>query len=454
MKTLIPSISKPYLLDDFLASTNLFVRLFVNNVKGNEGVISFVEPTFTGYSPQNIDNSKWSVSVLNRDYATCTYSIPVIFNNLDAFYTSQPIVGYYVTNEDGDNLWYETFETSKLLGVEEGISVYLTVNLNKPDSGRTFVVIVLDTSDPNIYLIPNNSTMEISNEYWGSVPANGSLTDIMNRDFESFKSIFNLVLSPNIFPSDGAPFAFTALFKCYGFNDLTTNLTISKKGINIINLNLTPLDNPPPAPTVTPEPDYNDSDVITLYGPYDSKAGVTLGSISGDVFSFLYKSNVAETPANMLIFINNLCVATVDYFGGYTGDNFSYTNGSNNFNGGFTEQVRFTVTGPGPTVPPTGSNTNYNNGDLVILNGPTDSAVGLKMTSIGLVKLKFNYLENGDQAPLNMIIYLDGNLVASVDYLSGYSGQPFVFISSSGLVFNSRFDSPSINLNSQNGISQ
>jgi hypothetical protein len=76
------------------------------------------------------------------------------------------------------------------------------------------------------------------------------------------------------------------------------------------------------------------------------------------------------------------------------------------------------------------------------------------MTSIGLVKLKFNYLENGDQAPLNMIIYLDGNLVASVDYLSGYSGQPFVFISSSGLVFNSRFDSPSINLNSQNGISQ
>ena len=225
MKTSIPNISKPYLLDDFLESTNLFVRLFVNNVKGNEETISFVEPTFTGYSPQNIDNSKWSVSVLNKDYATCTYSIPIIFNNLDEIYLSEPIVGYYVTNEAGDSLWYETFEKIKALDVEEGVSVYLTVNLNKPDSGRTFVVIILENSNPNSYLIPDDSTIQMSNEFWGAVAANGSLTDAMNRDLGSFKAIFNLVLAPNIFPSIAAPFTFTALFQCYGFNDLTTNLT-------------------------------------------------------------------------------------------------------------------------------------------------------------------------------------------------------------------------------------
>jgi len=451
MKTSIPNISKPYLLDDFLASTNLVVRLFVNSVKGNEETINFVEPTFTGYSPQNIDNSKWSISVLNKDYATCKYSIPIVFNNLDETYLSQPIVGYYVTNEAGDNLWYENFETIKALDVEEGISVNLTVNLNKPDSGRTFVVIILENSNTDSSLIPNDSTIQISNEFWGTVAAAESLTDSMNRDLGSFKSIFNLVLDPNIFPSIATPFTFTALFQCYGFNDLTTNLTISNKGLNVINLSLTPLNDLPPMPTATPEPDYNDSDTITLYGPYDSKAGVTFGSISEDTFSFLYKSNAAETPANMLIFINDLCVASVDYFGGYTGEIFNYTNGSRNFNGVFAEQVRFTVAGPGPTIPPSSSNTTYNNGDLVVLSGPTDFAGGLSISSGGLEKLKFNYLENGGEAPLRMIVYLDGSLVASIDYYSKYSDQPMTFISDGGLVFNSYFNSPSINLNSQSG---
>jgi hypothetical protein len=451
MKTSIPNISKPYLLDDFLESTNLFVRLFTNNVKGNEETISFVEPTFTGYSPINIDNSKWSVPVLNKDYATCVYSIPVVFNNLDEIYLSEPIVGYYVTNEAGDNLWYETFETIRVLDVEEGVSVHLTVNLNKPDCGQTSVVIVLDTSDPNVSLTPNDSTIQISNEFWGDVAAEGSLTDAMNRDFGSFKAIFNLILASNIFPSEDAPFTFTALFQCYGFNDLTTNLTVSKKGVNVINLSLTPLANPPPMPTATPEPDYNDADVITLYGPYDSKAGTTFGSISEDVFSFLYKINAVETPANMLIFINDLCVASVDYFGGYSGEAFSYTNGSNSFNGVFSEQARFTINGPGPTAPPTGSSTNYNNGDLVVLNGPADSDGGLIMNSAGLEKIKFNYLEDGGQTPLTTVVYLDGNLVASINYLSKYSDRAMIFVSNTGLVFNSYFNSPSINLNSQNG---
>jgi hypothetical protein len=354
MKTSIPNISKPYLLDDFLASTNLFVRLFTNEVNGNEETIVFTEPVFVGYTPQNIDNTKWLVSSLNENYATCTYSIPVVFNNLDSTYASEPILGYYVTNEDGDNLWYEKFETSKVLYVEEGVAVNLTVNLNKPDSGRTFVVIVLDTSNPDVYLVPNDSTIQISNEFWGGVAAAGSLTDAMNRNFGSFKAIFNLVLDANIFPSSGAPFTFTALFQSYGFNDLTTDITISNKGVNIVNINLTPIDNPPPLPTATPEPDYDNGSVITLYGPYDYKAGVTFGSVSEDVFSFLYKIDSSEIPVNMLIFINDICVASVDYTVGYVGETFSYINGSNNFTGVFSDQARFTVSGPGPTIPPAG----------------------------------------------------------------------------------------------------
>lgn len=352
MKTSIPNISKPYLLDEFLASTNLFVRLFTNSVKGNEEIVSFVEPTFLGYSPQNIDNSKWSFSTLNEGYATCTHSIPFIFNNLNQIAPSEVIVGYYVTNEEGDNLWYETFENSKILYIEEGISIYLTVNLNKPDSGRTFVVITLSTSDPTINLVPDNSTIQISNEFWGDLSANGSLTDAMNRELESFKAIFNLVLDSTIFPSEEARFRFTALFQCYGFNDLTTEISVSKKGVNLINLNLTPVDNPP-IPTIPPEPDYADAELITLYGPYDSKAGTTLGSISEDTLTFSYKEDVVEMPANMAIFINDVLVASVDYFSGYLGEDFYYLNGTNNFTGKFAEQVRFSVFGPGPTIPPT-----------------------------------------------------------------------------------------------------
>lgn len=352
MRTSIPNISKPYLLDDFIASTNLFVRLFINNVKGNEETITFLEPAFVGYSPQNIQNSNWTVSVLNKDYATCIYSIPIIFNNLDPTYVSDPIVGYYVTNDLGDNLWYDTFETSRILGIEEGVAVNLTVNLNKPDSGRTFVTLVLNTSSPDIY--STNSTLQISNELWGDVPVGGSLADIMNRDLESFNSVFNLVLSPDIFPSNNTPYTFTALFQKYGFKDLSTEIIVSNKGINVINLNLDPVDNPPPMPTLAPEPNYNDDDVITLYGPYDEKAGTTFSSISEDIFSFSYKKDIQSNPENMSIFINDLCVASVDYFSGYKGNSFDYTYGSTVFKGVFSPEAKFMVDGPGPTVPPAG----------------------------------------------------------------------------------------------------
>ena len=455
MNTSIPNISKPYLLDDFIASTNLVVRLFVNHVKGNEETINFVEPVFSGYYSKNIDNSKWSVSILHKDYATCTHTIPIVFNNLDEIYESESIIGYYVTNEAGDNLWYETFKTEKILNVEEGMAINLIVNLNKPDSGRTFVVIVLDTSDPTVYLIPNDATIQISNESWGDVSVSGSLTDAMNRDFGSFKTIFNLVLSADIFPSEETPFTFTAFFQSYGFNDLTTNITASKKDVNTIYINLTPVDNPPPAPTQIPEPDYINGDTITLHGPYDSKSGLILSSVTEDVFSFSFKNDVGLTPKNMLLFINDLRVASVDYVSGYEGEVFDYTYGSYNFTGVFTDpEVRFTVDAPGPTRPPVGASAGpYSNGDLVILNGPTDSSGALSMRSIGSEKLNFNYLEDGGLAALTMAIYLDGILVANVEYFSKYSDQPLTFISNEGLVFNSHFNSPLVNLDSRYGVS-
>jgi hypothetical protein len=52
---------------------------------------------------------------------------------------------------------------------------------------------------------------------------------------------------------------------------------------------------------------------------------------------------------------------------------------------------------------------------------------------------------------LTTVVYLDGNLVASINYLSKYSDRAMIFVSNTGLVFNSYFNSPSINLNSQNG---
>ena len=189
MNTLIPNLSKPYLLDEFLNASDFVVRLFTNNIVGDEINLVFTQPTFSGYSFFNLNKNDWGISTLNVNYATCAYKVPVVFNNMGST-ESENIYGYYVTNSAGEILWYEKFSAPKKINVEEGIAINIVVNLNKIGGGLSFVSILLNSENLNFPI--NSSSIYILTETWNSKPVVGSLIDITNRNFNSNNSIFTL----------------------------------------------------------------------------------------------------------------------------------------------------------------------------------------------------------------------------------------------------------------------
>lgn len=228
MNTSIPNISKPYLLDEFLSSSDFIVKLFTNNIIGNEDPIIFSEPMFSGYSQTSLLSNNWNVSVLDVNYATCDYKTAVVFNNLGESQT-EPILGYYVTNQNGENLWYEKFSSPKIIGIEEGIAIKIKVNLNRPGAGFGFVSLVLNSSTPEIPI--SSSTISFISQTWNGNLVPGSLIDITNKNFYSNSSVFTMLLTPDIIPSYDYPYEFSVLIESDGFDDLVYSGSISNSGL-------------------------------------------------------------------------------------------------------------------------------------------------------------------------------------------------------------------------------
>lgn len=350
MNTSIPNISKTYLLDEFLSSSDFTVHLFKNNIVGDENPIIFVEPSFSGYSSVSINPNNWNASILDINYATCTYNKPLIFNN-SGNVTSETIFGYFVKNLSGDTLWYEKFNSPKIINVEEGLAINIKVNLNKPGSGYNFVTLILTSSIPDIKI--KNSTISIQSENWNGSNVSGSLIDITGRSFVSNNSIFSLLLKSNIRPSASRPYTFNMTINSEGFNTLNYSGSISTDGLNSFIVPLDAIFPPPPAPT---EPTRSDGDLIELFGPFDSKGNTTFVCITEDSkfsFTFFTESITNPSPFNMLIYINNVLCASVDYFAYYNNKSFNLQFESYNLSGNFSpNNVYLTVPGPGP-VPPT-----------------------------------------------------------------------------------------------------
>lgn len=348
MNTIIPNLSKPYLLDEFLSASDFAVRLFTNNIVGDEENITFNQPAFSGYDFYSINKNEWNVSTLNINYATCTYKKAIVFNNTGEL-ESEIIYGYYVTNSSGEILWYEKFSAPKTIGFEEGIAINIRVNLNKPGGGLNFISLVLSSLDPQIPI--KSSSIYILTEMWNDNSVLDSLIDITNRNFNSNNAVFTMLLKSNIVPSVDYPYTFTVLVQSYGFDNLVYVGSITQPGITSFGLTLTPSS---PQPTVPPEPPYVTGDNIILYGPYDIKAGLTLTSLSADSnFQFKYLNNAnLGIFSNMLIFINNIQVASVDYFSSYDGQPFTLNYETYSLEGTFAPVITFSVPPPGP-VPPT-----------------------------------------------------------------------------------------------------
>lgn len=350
MNTIIPNISKPYLLDEFLYSSNFTVHLFTNNIVGDESPINFNEPTFEEYSTVALDVNKWNVSTLEINYATCTYGEPIIFVNYGDN-SSEQIYGYYVTNENEEILWYDKFSSPKTIEGKEALVIKLLVNLNKPLGGLILVSICLKSSDPNIPL--TSSYITILTEDWHYNSVLGSLVDITNRSFSSSNHIFNFILKSDVVPSSENPYTFTYLIQSDGFSDLSTSSSITNSGVFVFEKILSPT-----TPPTTPPPDElpPNGSLITLYGPLDTKVGVTLSTATEDSsFTFAYLENsIFSFPTIMLIYINDTLAAHVDHFYLYKGKPFTLQYQSYIMNGFFNSEVYFYVDPPGPDFPDPG----------------------------------------------------------------------------------------------------
>jgi hypothetical protein len=347
MSTIIPNISKPYLLDEFLASFDFTVCLFTNNIVGNENPINFDQPVFHGYVDKKLSPEKWSVSELNENYATCTYIEPIMFFN-NGNENSEQIYGYYVKNNLEDILWYDKFENSKVIDSKKAIIVKLAVNLNKPLGGLSLVSLVLKSSDSSIPI--TLSSVSIGTETWGDVSSGGYLVDVTGRSFNSANSMFNLLLRSDIVPSSDNPYNFTYEIQSYGFNNLSTSSSIVNSGVTVIEKTLYPTNPPTTTPPATLPPN---GQTITLHGPSETKVGLTLNTaIEDSNFVFTYLENsLVSFPDVMLIYINNVLVAQVDCFTLYMGQNFTLNYQGYTLSGVFHSDVHFQVAPPGPNFP-------------------------------------------------------------------------------------------------------
>lgn len=346
MSTIIPNISKPYLLDEFLASFNFTVCLFTNNIVGNENPINFDQPVFNGYVNIQLSPEKWSVSELSENYATCTYIEPIMFSN-NGSENSEQIYGYYVKNNLEDILWYDKFESSKVIDSKKAIIIKLVVNLNKPLGGLSLISLVLKSSDSSVPV--TFSSVSIGTETWDDITSGGYLVDVTDRSFNSNNSMFNFLLRSDIVPSSDNPYTFTYEIQSSGFSSLSTSSSIVSSGITVIEKTLSPATPPP----VTLPPN---GQTITLYGPSETKVGLTLNTATEDssfVFTYL-EDSLVSFPDVMLIYINDILVAQVDCFTLYMGQNFTLNYQGYTLNGVFDSDVYFNVASPGPTFPTPG----------------------------------------------------------------------------------------------------
>jgi hypothetical protein len=123
--------------------------------------------------------------------------------------------------------------------------------------------------------------------------------------------------------------------------------------VTVIEKTLSPSVPPVTTPPQTLPPN---GQTITLYGPSETKVGISLSTATEDssfVFTYLEESLVSF-PDAMLIYINDVLVAQVDCFTLYMGQNFTLNYQEYTLNGIFDSDVYFYVDPPGPDFPTPG----------------------------------------------------------------------------------------------------
>lgn len=103
-----------------------------------------------------------------------------------------------------------------------------------------------------------------------------------------------------------------------------------------------------------------------------------------------------------------------------------------------------TSAAPTPTPTPTPSVQVFD----TTLIGPSDSAAGCALASGGAEQFKFKAHPSITGTPCTMLIYIDGNPIASVAYPSDYNSAPyssFQFIAVGGATYNGTFIDGTVN---------
>ena len=96
-------------------STIWHVHTFQNDytpVPGDD-ISAYTESTYIGYSAQNLVMDSWSITGTTADVVTADSGYDVTFTASSSGFSSQPVYGYYVTDNLGNYKWGERFADTR-----------------------------------------------------------------------------------------------------------------------------------------------------------------------------------------------------------------------------------------------------------------------------------------------------------------------------------------------------
>jgi len=285
MKT-IPLTSK--LLKELLNSSNLTARLFTNDLLNCEDYpsdIQFIEASFSGYSPKFLNPILWiPINESPTSYIKYKYSREVIWKNLGDTLT-QSVKGYYVTDQDNHIVWFERFDNEITLNKNEATLINIEVEINNYDFPETTITLVIKSENT----IPENISANIQNVTWGGIVYPNSFLDLLNNGFAPKNNIICIGVNNKIKPCGEETLQFDLTVTSQGFEDYQENVSITRTGNSILEVNLNQLTI---ATTTTLPP------IFPLFDPFQ-------GLLSVGIFNNYYDSSTSSTSDRMLIKIYN-----------------------------------------------------------------------------------------------------------------------------------------------------
>lgn len=108
MALVVPNITEQAVLEDFLETEDLFLRLYSNNVTPAETdtAATFTQVTGGGYAEITLDKDDWTITPGAPTFAV---QVSKSFNFTGATNAPGTIYGYYVVNGAGVLQWEERF---------------------------------------------------------------------------------------------------------------------------------------------------------------------------------------------------------------------------------------------------------------------------------------------------------------------------------------------------------